>query len=723
MVKKRDRKKLEKPTDTVQGSTSSRRTFTFDRTFPVLYAASYALVALVIHLSFFPIGDVGVETDFYGDLVVAAQEIWRGDFSASNYPYKGPVYSFALVFVHMFGGGWYFSAVILNALCAAFSLVIVYRLILRLYNRFVACFTMISVSLVLEFFLQAHKASSDMLFFLLCYSAISLVIMEKLSWFRVMCGAVVGALAFLTRYNGVILPVSAALVFLRFNSCGWSWKRRLSASGLYIAVFVAVCIPWFAVNLRETGSILATRNLESIVKEFYRGANAPRLPEGGFESFSALFLHDPIHFIKHFVSNIPKHFWFDMRHMLGIKTSFLVLLGFLRLLAVPPTRKQWAFLLFPTGIFLAACAVFYLPRFSIPVSPAYCAIGFSFILGSGMATRSRLGTAFERAFAEHVDWLKKDLRGSRVTPGRIAAVIIIVVFFSFQITSIVKSEKDYYDMRPLFIFAAASFLNTQSAASYGGDRPVVMARKPHIAYYSGFAYQTYPQTLSAASDFVTFALKHDVDYIVYSEIERKFYTESDFLMRLETVPGIKKIYTKPEIIIYRLEEWINIRKEAGRNALEGHLIRLREIGESDEYESIIELGSKIASIFAVNGDWDQVERYLLVCLHAAERIAEPETANSYIYSIRRSLSQAYRRLGEHEKGIALLIEDIEFFERRGDKGQLANIHFQLYNHYKELDDKEKALIHLRKSYNLYVSIGNMQNAKAIQGFIEALQNK
>ena len=409
MVKKRNQKKPEKSKGTMKEGRFFKPTFTFDRAFPVLYAACYALIALAIHLSFFPIGDIGVETDFYGDLVVAAQETWKGNFSVANYPYKGPIYSFALVFIHFFGGDWYRNAIVLNILCTAISLIIIYRLLMRVFNRLVACFTMISVSLVLEFFLQAHKASSDMLFFLLCYLAISLVLAEKLSWYRLVCGAFVSALAFLTRYNGIFLPFSTFLVLLIINPGNRPWKRRISVYLVYLAVFIVTCVPWFAANYFETGSMLATRNMENVVAEFYSGANAARLPEGGFSSLGTLFLHDPVYFIKHYLTNIPEHLWLDMRHTLGFFTGFLALLGFLRLLFVPPTRRQWAFLMYPLGLFLAGCVVFHLPRFSIPVIPAYFAIGYSAIFGSGVSARSRLGIAFERAFAKQLHWLKEDL--------------------------------------------------------------------------------------------------------------------------------------------------------------------------------------------------------------------------------------------------------------------------------------------------------------------------
>ncbi|MBU1071783.1 hypothetical protein KKG45_00900, partial [bacterium] len=123
----------------------------FDRYFPLIYAAVYAAVALAVQLAWFPVGDLGVETDFYGDLVIAAQRLWHGEFSVLNYPYKGPLTSFALVGVHavvsLLGGDWYRSGVTLNLICAALFLILLYRLLLRTFNRRVAICATMGVSL------------------------------------------------------------------------------------------------------------------------------------------------------------------------------------------------------------------------------------------------------------------------------------------------------------------------------------------------------------------------------------------------------------------------------------------------------------------------------------------------------------------------------------------------------------------------------------------------
>lgn len=248
-----------------------------------LYLTFYLLVTVGIHLAFFPIGDIGVEADFYSELVVAAKQLAAGDFSVEHYPYKGPVYSFALFFVHLFGGDWYLSGILLNALCAAGSLLIIYRLFLRLYDRVIALLTVVFVSLVYEFFILSHKASSDMLFLFLCYMAIYMLCMERFSWMRLVLGSLFSALAFLTRYNGIFLPVALSAMLI-IHPGTWSKRRRFAAAAVYMFVFLAVCAPWFIKNMQESGRLLASRNVENVAREFYGEDMGRNSRSGGFSS-------------------------------------------------------------------------------------------------------------------------------------------------------------------------------------------------------------------------------------------------------------------------------------------------------------------------------------------------------------------------------------------------------------------------------------------------------
>src|SRR5262249_45004074 len=80
------------------------------------YACAYGVAALVAGFRAPPIGDLTFDTDFYGDLVLAAQALARGHFAVENYPYKGPLYSFVLIAAHAIDHDWFRAATIVSAL-------------------------------------------------------------------------------------------------------------------------------------------------------------------------------------------------------------------------------------------------------------------------------------------------------------------------------------------------------------------------------------------------------------------------------------------------------------------------------------------------------------------------------------------------------------------------------------------------------------------------------
>ncbi|MDD4857751.1 MAG: glycosyltransferase family 39 protein [Candidatus Krumholzibacteria bacterium] len=518
----------------------------------LLYAAAFFLVTLGIHLAYFPIGDIGVESDFYGELVVSAKALVAHHFSVENYPYKGPFYSFALVFVRLFCRDWYLSGVILNGLCAAASLIILFRLLSRMFDRTVALLTTLAVSLGVEYFTLAHKASSDMLFAFLCLCAISFLFREGYSRRNIILGGILSACAFLTRYTGACLPVTM-VAMLVVNPGRWTRRCRSEAALIYFGVFLAACAPWFIMSYRETGNLLATRNIESIVREFYGGDGTEGAPEGGFTSMAQVFTHDPMHFIGHYLLNIPSHFWLDMRGFLGIDAGILVMIGMLRLIVRPPTRMQWAFYIFAISYFLLLCTVFYLSRFSILLSPAYFAVLFSMLLGLGEKRRSaparreqapRAGAEAARIFGI----IPRTFLGA-------AATAVLAVLLLTRITGIVEAEKSYYKLRPLPVIDAARFLKEYVAGENRPGQATIMARKAHIAYYADLAYARYPRQFSVPYGLLRYARNRKIDFLVYGNIERYYFRHREVpegWKALASADGVKTVYSTPSITIYEI---------------------------------------------------------------------------------------------------------------------------------------------------------------------------
>jgi hypothetical protein len=499
----------------------------------ILLALLYAAVAMAVSLAFFPVGDLGVEADFYGELGPAAIRLWSGQFAAANYPYKGPVHSFALLAVRAvagpFGADWYRSAVLLNALCAAGLLLLVHRWTRELCGERIALFTLLALATLPEFFLAAHKASSDLLFALLLGLALYLLLGERFSRRRVLAGTCVATLAFLTRYNGIVLLPGVVAAWWLVDPGGWSRRRRLEATLLLVAGFALACTPWLLFLRSQTGHLLPPANLQNVLQELYgTTAQPPGAPPGGFTSLAALIAHDPLRWAGHMVRNAFLYLWHDLWQLLGPVGGALALLGLARLVLVRPGRPAIAVLVALLLYRLAMGTIFYLPRFSLPLAPAYCALGMAALLGPWRTAGG---------------WLTEWRHGSLAAGG------ILGVLLLSQLFQTVTFERMYRAQSPTYLLAAAPRL--QRYARSTGAR-VLMARKPHLAFLSDLEYHPYPQIFNEPRDLLARAQAGGVDLITVSAVERQHFADKPFLDHLDLSPQVTRILELPDVTVFAL---------------------------------------------------------------------------------------------------------------------------------------------------------------------------
>jgi 4-amino-4-deoxy-L-arabinose transferase-like glycosyltransferase len=685
----------------------------FDYLFPLLFLLVYSITAAALFVSSQAIGDLGVESDFYSELVVGAQKLWNGEFSVENYPFKGPMYSIALVFIHVFGGDWYTNAVVLNLICAMLSLLLIYRLLLRLYNRAVAVAAMLLMSLHFEFFYHAHKASSDMLFFLLVFLAISLMLREKWTWYYPGAAGFISGLAFLTRYNGLIILVAAVVMLIIAYPAEWTRRQRFLAGLIFIGGFLIPCAPWFYMNYVETGQFLTTENLFNIVKEFYGGSKEKDIPAGGFTSVYHLISHDTVYFIGHYVKNIFRYIFLDVRKSLGIYIGVTVFLGILRMFVIPPSRKQLAFLIFAICYYLFMCVVFYIPRLSLPIVPAYLAMGMSLFFGSGHETRTRIGKDLESKFFGRLQWFNHSRRV-------IIGVLVIVGLIVWELWMVVSAEKFYRGQQPRFLLAAASFLHNSKEP---GSTPVIMARKAHIAYYSGMQYQNYPLTWENHAEFIKYALNHDVQYIVYSDIERVHYKVDEFMKRLPENEGVELIYKDIHTQVFSLAEWMNAsRIREGMNHTD-YVRLMNEAAESRNPNRILYTYKNIAEYHVARGDWQTASKYFLQGLKVIKKLPESEDMLKAMAMTQNYLSQVYLKLKRYRDGIDLMHDNIDLYTGLGDKTGLAQSHMLTFWYYKELEEFDNAWNHMKVARELYVELENRSAIQRIDQLAKQMKNQ
>ncbi len=715
----------------------------FDLLFPILLAAAYAALQLGLSLALYPIGDIGVETDFYGELGEAARRLCAGHFSVLNHPYKGPLTSVLVCALHglvrPLGGDWYRAGVLLNVLAAALALALTYRLVLAAYGRRVAVAATVFTSLVYELFGQAHKASSDVLFLLLFTATAWLVVRgvghdlvagaapgaraglpaggaPHLRPGRLAVAGVTAGLAYLTRYNGLVLPLAAVPAVLLAAPRGVPARRRLGGAAALLLAFAVTVAPWFALNLAETGRPLATGNLQNIFVEEFRGeAVAPGLeaPDRPTTLLGVL-AEDPARAAGRYLENLGVHFWRDMWITLPDWSIVLVGLGLLRLLVVPPRRRQTAFLLFPLVYFLAMAAVYHQPRFSLPLLAGYWSLAWAAVL-LPWRPRSRAGERLlgpVAALARRSGPLRRLAARPAVRRGAATALLLAVAVV--MVHDLVTAERFYLLRRPLEVLPAARFLRARAAAEgLAGDGAGVMARKPHLAFYAGLPYVPYPGTLTTRAALLDSARARGARWLAYGNVERLHYPWQPWLADLAGAPGVATVYDEPGLRIYELAAAVpaggptdalarrladRLRRAEAAGAADSVLASALSLGRrwSDlgEWEPAAAayarglaaagtaadscgMGVELAWALAHLGRWEEIRRRLEAGAGAAAAgeagAATRGCPPALVPVVHDLLGRAYLNLGRPGPGAAELRRALAGYEAAGDEAAAATV--------------------------------------------------
>jgi len=643
-----------------------------DTAFATIGAVLYALVAFGVHVQLFPIGDLGVESDFYAELVVSAQRLAAGDFAVANYPFKGPLHSFLLIVVHgvagPLGADWYRSAVLLNALCASVTLVVVYRLQRRLFGAAVAVTTTLALAFTYEFFLHAHKASSDLLYLLLYFATVKVTIHAGATWRRAVAAGVLAGLAFLTRYSGGVLVVGAMAGFFLLpdsrESVGRpSARAGLKRSGAFLLGLLIVGAPWFLANMAETGRPLSTGNLTNVVQEFYAGDRQDEIPVGGFGSLWEVIAHDPVFFVTRLASNVPRNVGLDMSHVVGRRIWPLVVAGWAGLLVAlvfrtsrewalrrRPSREQWAFFVFAGCSFLAMCLVFHRPRFSLPLVPAYFTLCYGVLFG--LDGRPLAG------MRRWVTW---------------AAVVLAVVVTAQQAANIVGGERYYYERRPLEVLRRAPAV--RELARRSGSH-TIMARKPHLAHYAGLNGRRYPGAVSDWGEFLGRAYDQGVDLIVVGSAERTSFPDAAFLDQLDRAAGVDRVADDDGFTVFRLDRSLSRHGAAALPAADDLRRRIREAERAGDGAAAFGSHSELSFFLMPLGMWSEAAASLTACLELAAAAPGAVSAADADY-LKVNLAFCRLQLSDYEAGIALLGPNLGELSPTGDASRSGRRHFVL----------------------------------------------
>jgi 4-amino-4-deoxy-L-arabinose transferase-like glycosyltransferase len=654
----------------------------FDTLFPLLYAFAYAGLGIFLQLRFFPIGDIDLETDFYGDLVIAAQHLAAGRFSVHDFPWKGPVYAFALTPARWIAGDWYRGAVVLSALAGGATLLLAYRLTLRLFDRRVAILSMFTASLVVEFFVQYHRASTDVLFLLISLASMGCTLLAGGSLRRHAAAGGLAALAFLTRYNGLFLVGGAALALGIVNPERLPRRQRGQAFGVYLGVFLLVCAPWFLASWMETGRVLATRNLQNVVAAFYGEARWQNEAAVEVPSVRALVARDPAYFATRYGLHLVEHATKNLSQLLGWPAALLPIIGIVAIALRRPTRQQTALYLFAVVYWLCMGIVFYAPRFFLPMILPSLAAGFSVWPGTGTV---RNGTGPQQAA------VRRQAPGRRlhapewrpIALSLLAAFVFVLT--AVQVRRIVVIERRIHQRRPLYILDAARALAPQARAV----KPRLLARKGHIAYYSGFDFSLIPTNVTSLEELVRTARSENAQYVVYSRVEYSLLPRMLFLAVADTVPLLHEVYRGQSIRVFRLtEDTRTALSDSERTGLlRANLRAARTQGRPAAlFIACDDLGRHSLQMH----EFAEAARMFQSALEVAQATTGDPQMPYLAASARDDLALAQLGLSRPEAAIRLLQENLEYFATRGTPRDMARTHLRLGRAYAMMGQEEVA---------------------------------
>ena len=429
----------------------------------------------------------GTETDFLG-FVSEARDVTSG--ARLSVGFQPPLYPFLLAVGHLFEGDWFRVGLFLSWIAAVGSVALSFRFFDRLDGREAAwgsAVAMATSSLMLSF---GAQASTDMPFLFL-QVATFLVGLEAMrqeragSW--VLLGALIGA-TLLTRVNG--LPLLALLVTPWLAPSGnRPWRgQRLTLSGLGL-----VLLAWGGWAAATGSPFYPGQNHVSLAMTYFvkdeRVWEAFRSADQQFPTLWSVLTYDPISMAKQYLSDLA-----DLpRRLIEIPQfplSAFALPGLLFL----AFRKTSRFLALFLVTILAEIAMLnlktYEARFYLVVLP---------LLGAGAGVLA--GKAWRILKAP---W------------QRVAVAFSMLGLLAWNTRSSLLQVS-----RELHASDRELSESVPAARSRFGAQAVVIARKPHLSYYTGARYDWLPEAsdLDQLADSLRGFAGQDSVYLYFGAVE------------------------------------------------------------------------------------------------------------------------------------------------------------------------------------------------------------
>jgi 4-amino-4-deoxy-L-arabinose transferase-like glycosyltransferase len=491
-------------------------------------AAIYLIVMLYIGLTYHVVGDYNVETDFFQSYVPSAKDILKGIWAVEDF--RGPAYPAILAIFEFFVKDFFIAGIILSALTASLTLFFTFELLKKLFRTDIAFIVILLMAVNKTFVTYAYTAGTDMTFN--CFAAATVYFLmkdERYSVVNIAFTALSAALAYLTRYNGIVVVVSIPLIIMLFNIFSVEWKQRMVISGIFILLFFVFIAPWGVHSLNEKGSFFYNRNYLNIAYEMFAKGKIGwdqywNVESAKYNSLSQVILADPGLFVSTIFKNVFEHFTSDLQILVGWGIGSCFLAGIFGLVKKRPNARQSAYFVFGVMMFLVLLLVFYGERFSMFLIPVY-------------STFAVVTLTWER-------W-----KGIPFYNGFVIAALLI----GWSLVNSYEFNKENIDSGPKEIKVIADWFNANIKDT--DETKIIVCRKPHIAFYINKKMNYFPY-VRTYDELERETKKMNASYLFYGIFEANMRPEFQSLLNPNNAPSwLEPItYTEnPPSVLYRVK--------------------------------------------------------------------------------------------------------------------------------------------------------------------------
>ncbi|MFH0989469.1 MAG: glycosyltransferase family 39 protein [bacterium] len=503
-----------------------------DPRFPWWLLGCYLFIMLMINFSYHTVGDYGVETDFFWSYVPQAREIMKGTLPIENF--HGPAYPIILAIVSLLTKDLFHAGIFLATLCAAFTLYFAFNIFKQLFRSDIALVGTILIAVNPTFVQYTYSAGTDMLFAATVTASMYFLMKDsERRWQSLIISALLGAFAYLNRYNGFYIVLAAPAAILIANPFSLSWKERVKTCALYLGVFFLAIAPWGIYCLLEKGSFFFSKNYLNIAYEMFAKERIGwdqfwSVESKRYTSLSQVIFLDFGLFIKTVIRNVYFHFLDDLGKLLGWQTGAFTFFGVIYLFFEKPEKKVLSFLILSLSFFGILLLVFYGERFSLALLPVYSLLA--------------LRTLTLPNLVKYRFWKAMHLGG---------IISIIIILWTFN--NSYSFNKMNISSGPQEMVVIADQFKSRFGSSESGK--IILARKPHIAYYLDMQMETFPYVATLPELFAA-AKSANASYLYFSQMEAAMRPQFEPLLNPRNAPPQLKavLYTDyPPAVLYKLE--------------------------------------------------------------------------------------------------------------------------------------------------------------------------